>query len=498
MIKSYRLIVFLSCFILLQTTGLYSHSYQVPLVVDTDMALDDARALVMLLNQEVGKVTLIVTGDGAVSPQKGCRNLERLLALLARGDIGLAQGRGLHKKAPPWRTWSEKIFSQPGQQAPKSREAFPAAAQALVQVIGAADTPYVYLCLGPLTNLADALKKEASIKEKISRLIYYGTEPGAPRPDWNTARDPDSARLVFTSGIRIFALSHPGSQDLSFDQELFGKITAMDSPASRLVVELHQLPAVEKLLAGGHFRIWDELTVIYLNYPELFQFSQKRAGIFTLDSYKSADIYKSYLKLLGYGADSHLKERAVVVLAAFPIDASMFQPDVAPSVKKIIEKYGLEEWKACVLTNELHRHLGIYSIVGAKMGIRAREVLEAPLDSLRVISFAGKEPPMSCLNDGLQVATGASLGRGTIEISASSPRPKATFIYRSNKLTLELKAEIVQKIKRDIQAALEKYGNLTPEYFDYVRKLSIRCWYELNRVQIFDTVAAPGSDLSLN
>jgi pyrimidine-specific ribonucleoside hydrolase len=154
-------------------------------------------------------------------------------------------------------------------------------------------------------------------------------------------------------------------------------------------------------------------------------------------------------------------------------------------VTRIIKKHGIEEWKACVLTNELHRHLGIYSLVGAKMGVRARELLKAPLDTLSVHSHAGGNPPLSCLNDGLQVSTGASLGRGTIHISETATEPAATFTYKDKRMVIKIKESIVQQIKKDIQKAIKKYGNLTPEYFAYIRRLSIRYWEELDRTKIF-------------
>jgi pyrimidine-specific ribonucleoside hydrolase len=46
------------------------------------------------------------------------------------------------------------------------------------------------------------------------------------------------------------------------------------------------------------------------------------------------------------------------------------------------QKTWFRRWKAVVLTNELHHHMGHWSIVGAKMGIRAREILAAPLDNI--------------------------------------------------------------------------------------------------------------------
>ena len=464
---------------------LNSHTYRVPLIVDTDMALDDARALILLFNRDMADTRLIVTSDGAVSPETGYRNLVSFCRYRQKA-IKLAMGRKLHKKSPPWREWSGKIFSFAGTGVSVKKDNLKPAADAIVETLHSTENSCVYLCLGPLTNLADALKTDSRIREKISRVIYYGTPPGTAGGDWNTGRDLLSAQRVFRSGLKIMTLSNPGIKNLKFDTGFVERIKALKTPAANLILKLHSSPVIKKLLSEDHFRMWDDITVIYLNRPDVFRFEQKSPYVFEVQQYDAAEIYKIYIKLLGFEADSHLPEREVVVLENFPVDPLLFKPDVRPYVKKIIERHGLEEWKACVLTNELHRHLGIYSLIGAKMGIRAREILEAPLDSLQVVSFAGNKPPLSCFNDGLQVSTGASLGRGTITIKNSSFLPAAEFICRDQRLTLRVKEEIVQRIKRDIQAAIKKYGNLTPEYFTHIRKLSIKYWYDLERTKIFD------------
>jgi hypothetical protein len=129
-----------------------------------------------------------------------------------------------------------------------------------------------------------------------------------------------------------------------------------------------------------------------------------------------------------------------VVLNSYPTQPLLFQEDLHPLVPKIIALYGLEEWQTTVLTNEQHRHLGIYSILGAKMGMQARELLTASLDELVVESLASLAPPVSCLNDGLEVATGASLGGGTIsEPSTASPSAEAGFVKGNQKLRVRLK-----------------------------------------------------------
>ena len=73
---------------------------------------------------------------------------------------------------------------------------------------------------------------------------------------------------------------------------------------------------------------------------------------------------------------------------------------------EVIRRYGTDEWRACVLTNEIHGHLGIFSIMGVKMAMLALELLGTDRDTLNVISFTGSHPPYSCLNDGIQISTG--------------------------------------------------------------------------------------------
>ena len=55
----------------------YPHTYKISVIVDTDAALDDIRAIVMLINSDVADIPLIVTSDGATSPMPGAVNLRR-------------------------------------------------------------------------------------------------------------------------------------------------------------------------------------------------------------------------------------------------------------------------------------------------------------------------------------------------------------------------------------------------------------------------------------
>ena len=174
-------------------------------------------------------------------------------------------------------------------------------------------------------------------------------------------------------------------------------------------------------------------------------------------------------------------------------------PAIEAMAERTIARWGKEEWRAVILTNEIHGHIGIYSTIGAKMGIYALELLSRlcnKAEELKVLSFAGSRPPISCFNDGLQISTGATLGHGAIEIAKSSADARVEAIFRFRaicsteakemQLRVWLKEELRQQIAGDIANAVKQYGH-TPDYWQQVRRLALDYWQQWNRAEIFET-----------
>ena len=180
-------------------------------------------------------------------------------------------------------------------------------------------------------------------------------------------------------------------------------------------------------------------------------------------------------------------------------------PAIEAMAERTIARWGKEEWRAVILTNEIHGHIGIYSTIGAKMGIYALEFISRccnKAEELKVLSFAGSRPPVSCFNDGLQISTGATLGHGAIEIAKScaeskehaDARVEAIFRFRAicgteakeMQLRVWLKEELMQQIAGDIANAVKQYGH-TPDYWLQVRRLALDYWQQWNRAEIFET-----------
>lgn len=172
------------------------------------------------------------------------------------------------------------------------------------------------------------------------------------------------------------------------------------------------------------------------------------------------------------------------VLSSFLLPETLYAEDVRAMMPSTIERYGIEEWRTIVMTNEIHGHLGIYSTLGAKMGLYALSLLDGEGEP-DIESYAGTCPPISCLNDGLQISTGATLGHGLITVlDVAEKRVEAKMTRGGQSLRIALKSEYQQQIRDDIRHGVEQYGHTAP-YWTYVRGLAIKYWAEWDRNKIF-------------
>jgi len=158
--------------------------------------------------------------------------------------------------------------------------------------------------------------------------------------------------------------------------------------------------------------------------------------------------------------------------------------DSTEFAESIINAHGQEEWHMGLLTYQLHGHWGIYSLLGAKMGLYARELSLFSGKVERVISSAGQLPPLSCFNDGLQVSTGATLGNGRILLGQGPFSVSAHFNFNHHSFTLALQPSLNRQLLRKIDKIKSTCSGST--YWRAIEHLSMIFWLRWNRKSIFD------------
>ena len=165
-------------------------------------------------------------------------------------------------------------------------------------------------------------------------------------------------------------------------------------------------------------------------------------------------------------------------------------PDVKALCRRIWAREGYrdrEEWDAMVVMNEVHGHIGPWSIVGCKMGRRALDLLKTTNNTVLVVSEGGNEPPKGCITDGLMIGIGSTVGRGLLKLSGGAYKPAGTFIYEDKAVRLEAKPFVAATIRDSIQTIKAETGGLEYiEYWQRIRAFGLEIWEHWDRAEIFE------------
>ena len=451
------------------------------IIIDTDCAIDDMRAISMLLSRPEIIIEAIVLSDGSLPPAEGIIKVRSLLRAFNRDSICIAAGEELKAVNPPWREFNRRIrwSDEPGNGAKNLN-----AVSCLSEKIINADEKVALVCLGPLTNIGRLIAQDRSLLLKIERVIWYN-ESVQPMQGFNYECDKTGADMVFESGIRMDVISNLHKERALFDSSLVAVSRQSETQLAAAINYVYDQPSVTEKLNQNHFRLCDDLAALYLTNPELFDINtmpQKVKVRYNRDFnvQGAREVISDMMK------GTYVSERNVV-FNRFPAQREMFNYDVRPIVDSAIARYGYDEWKANVMTDEFHGHLGVFSIVGAKMGIRARELFGVGPDELKVVTYAGNRPPYSCLNDGIQVSTGATLGMGTIRLASDSITwPSAVFTHKGRSVRISLKKEYLDRVDADINEGIVKFGLMDDGYWKLVRRNALKYWLEWDRDVIFE------------
>jgi len=451
------------------------------IIIDTDAAADDLRTICLLLSSEEIEVIAITTSDGALIPKEGLIKVRALLTSLGHEGIPTSSGELFQSKPPQWRGLSQKIYW--GDENLIKTTSKRKASDLIISSINSEEEPVTVICLGSLTNISNAILIKPDIKEGIEQIVWYNNSI-YPNSGTNYEIDEKAAENILSTSIRINIISNSKGKEIRFTEKLLQSIESIQTPYAQKIAESHRQYEVYKMIETNHLKIWDDLVALYMLYPQLFETKifAKHPNHSINWILKTDKIEEKIVEILSYKNDE-----TCIVFKQFPDNPHLYRDDVNQYINQIIEKHGKEEWKTIVLTNEFHDHLGIYSIVGAKMGLRAREYFNVGLDELLVVSYAGSQPPISCLNDGLQVSTGATLGHGTISITNDLLQlPKAIFTFKNTTIMLQLKQDYWEVVKIDIKQGIKQHGLLTSDYWLFIRELAIRYWLEWSRKDIFN------------
>jgi purine nucleosidase len=213
-----------------------------PVFADVDTGVDDAMALVYLLASSDANLAGIASTAGNVPVQQVCRNNLGLLELCQSIDIPVSKGSEQPVSAP-LRT-AEDTHGPQGMgyaELPTSDRQLTAhdAAEAWVRAAQANPGELVAIAVGPLTNLALALRIEPALPTLLRRLVIMGGAFGyrgntTPVAEWNISVDPEAAAEVFAMWGAAWDLQPPKHVPIVLGLDLTENIAMTPTILSRL------------------------------------------------------------------------------------------------------------------------------------------------------------------------------------------------------------------------------------------------------------------------
>ena len=291
-------------------------------LLDTDIGddIDDALALDLALRCNLNLVAVTTVFRNTIDRAKITK---RLLNLYGKTDIPVYYGYGstldgLNESFPLCQYTKEiesEIYS-PDNNNPEQ------AVDLILECARKYGKDFVVLAIGPLTNVARAIQKDAVAMENSGGIILMGGDFVNDYAEWNILCDVTAANVVFSSKVDIIAFGHENTSKtrvLPKEQEFIFSLGG--SPYREYLSELARLWHLSKV-EGYRIILHDLLVIRYvlepgycnlLNGKVMVETSGKHRGKLTVNNplrkskivryaedVNEREFIEYYLKMLGF------------------------------------------------------------------------------------------------------------------------------------------------------------------------------------------------------
>lgn len=263
----------------------------IPIIVDCDPGIDDTIALLVAFVSPELKILGITPVCGNQPLDRTVRNALQVCELGGRADIPVFAGHARPTvRAPIHGQFHGKTGLGNTTLPDPVKQVEPASAvDFLVATLGAAaeaGEPVTLCCLGPLTNVAAALRLRPGIAAGIDRMVIMGgayREPGnrTMTSEFNILADPHAAHVVFSSGVPIVSLALDATHQVMLKPEHVAAFARVSGAISGTVAELMAFWDRNDVRRYGSRGgpLHDPLVIAYLLAPQLFVTEKARVFV---------------------------------------------------------------------------------------------------------------------------------------------------------------------------------------------------------------------------
>ena len=218
------------------------------LIIDTDPGVDDAHALLLALAHPDVKVEAITTVSGNVSIDLTTANALKILDV-AEKDIPVYRGcdRPLIN-IPEYATYVHGTdgLGDCGISVSKMLAKAEHAVHALIRLANENPGELTLVAIGPLTNLAVALRLDSDLPHKFKQLVIMGGaiyskgNAGSLTAEFNIHADPEAAHIVFSTWPMLTLLSWETTLAHIFTRDVLDRFFHLGTPRAKFFHDTNQ------------------------------------------------------------------------------------------------------------------------------------------------------------------------------------------------------------------------------------------------------------------
>ncbi len=218
------------------------------IILDTDPGIDDALALFLALASPEIQLEAITTVSGNVDVDLTTRNALALLTLAGRTDIPVARGCKyplIRQTIDAAQVHGLNGLGDVELPAPACQAVEQHAVDLIIEKVMNAPGEITLVAIGPLTNIALAVRHEPRIIQNVREVIIMGGAlrvPGnvTPSAEFNVHADPHAAHIVLSAGWPLRLVSLDVTQRTMLQRAQFTELAAQS----------HQVPLfIERMIA---------------------------------------------------------------------------------------------------------------------------------------------------------------------------------------------------------------------------------------------------------
>jgi len=258
----------------------------VKVVIDTDPGVDDALAILLAAASPELDLMGLTTVFGNCAVDVATRNALVLLDVAGRAEVPVARGAA-DPIASPYLGPVAQVHGVDGMgdggplPEPAGSPVAPSAAEFLCRTAAANPGELTILAVGPLTNLALALRLRPDLDTLVDRVVVMGGNalvPGnaTPAAEANMHNDPEAADIVFGARWPVTMVGLDVTHKVNLRGADIDRITAAPTPAGRhLARALPRYRAFFEHTNGlDGMYVHDPSAVAYLVDPTMFTVSE--------------------------------------------------------------------------------------------------------------------------------------------------------------------------------------------------------------------------------